>query len=109
MSLARLGTLKVIDEARARIDMLAVMLEHELAAAYSALDACRDALAAEKTATASWRARCLDAERSLDATRNPIIVHTGAPSGTGVAVASPSPPSVDATASLVPVDTDGAR
>ena len=108
MSLARLGTLKVIDEARARIDMLAVMLEHELAAAYSALDACRDALAAERTATASWRARCLDAEHAL-VNRTPLIVHTGAPSGTGVAVASPSPPSADATASLVPVDTDGAR
>ena len=77
MSLARLGTLKVIDEARARIDMLAVMLEHELAAAYSALDACRAALAAEKTATASWRARCLDAEHAL-ARRWAAAVHLSA-------------------------------
>jgi len=101
MSLALLSTLKAIDEARDRLDVLANTLEHELAAAYSALDACRDALAAEKTAvgflereltsvyaqhnecrsalaaertaTASWRARCLDADRAL-VNRTPLVV-----------------------------------
>jgi len=74
MSLALLSTLKAIDEARDRLDVLANTLEHELAAAYSALDACRAALAAEKTATASWRARYLDADRAL-VNRTPLVVH----------------------------------